>query len=293
MRGVILAGGAGTRLFPLNQVASKQLQPVYDKPMIYYPLETLMSSGVRDICLISSPHDLRIFQRVLGNGHQWGIDLSYEVQPEPGGIAQAVIIGESFVKQEPFVLVLGDNIFYGQTGLRSLIAYLGGGAAIRGPRVQEPQRYGVIEIDSSGLVASIEEKPDNPKSDLAVPGLYIYDGTAVSRAKDLTPSNRGELEITDLNLSFLDDGQLSAVELGRDVTWMDSGTHESLLESSAFIAAIEKERGQKVACLEEVAHKMGFVSLAEITATIEKMPQSPYRTYCCLLYTSPSPRDRG
>ena len=280
MRGVILAGGAGTRLFPLSQVASKQLQPVYDKPMIYYPLETLMSSGVRDICLISSPHDLPIFQRVLGNGHQWGIDLSYEVQPEPGGIAQAVIIGESFVKQEPFVLVLGDNIFYGQTGLRSLISNFGGGAAIWGYRVQDPQRYGVIEIDSSGLVASIEEKPDNPKSDLAVPGLYVYDGTAVSRAKDLTPSNRGELEITDLNLSFLDDGQLSAVELGRDVTWMDSGTHESLLESSAFIAAIEKERGQKVACLEEVAHKMGFVSLAEITATIEKMPQSPYRTYC-------------
>ena len=280
MRGVILAGGAGTRLFPLNQVASKQLQPVYDKPMIYYPLETLMSSGVRDICLISSPHDLPIFQRVLGNGHQWGIDLSYEVQPEPGGIAQAVIIGESFIKQEPFVLVLGDNIFYGQTGLRSLISNFGGGAAIWGYRVQDPQRYGVIEIDSSGLVASIEEKPDNPKSDLAVPGLYVYDGTAVSRAKDLTPSNRGELEITDLNLSFLDDGQLSAVELGRDVTWMDSGTHESLLESSAFIAAIEKERGQKVACLEEVAHKMGFVSLAEITATIEKMPQSPYRTYC-------------
>ena len=191
MRGVILAGGAGTRLFPLNQVASKQLQPVYDKPMIYYPLETLMSSGIRDICLISSPHDLPIFQQVLGNGHQWGIDLSYEVQPEPGGIAQAVIIGESFVKQEPFVLVLGDNIFYGQTGLRSLISNFGRGAAIWGYRVQDPQRYGVIEIDSSGLVASIEEKPDNPKSDLAVPGLYVYDGTAVSRAKDLTPSNRG------------------------------------------------------------------------------------------------------
>ena len=191
-----------------------------------------------------------------------------------------MIIGQSVVKQEPFVLVLGDNIFYGQTGLRSLISNFGGGAVIWGYRVQDPQRYGVIEIDSSGLVASIEEKPDNPKSDLAVPGLYVYDGTAVSRAKDLTPSNRGELEITDLNLSFLDDGQLSAVELGRDVTWMDSVTHESLLESSAFIAAIEKEHGQKVACLEEVAHKMGFVSLAEITATIEKMPQSPYRTYC-------------
>ena len=280
MRGMILAGGAGTRLFPLNQVASKQLQPVYDKPMIYYPLETLMSSGIRDICLISSPHDLPIFQRVLGSGEQWGVDLSYEVQPEPGGIAQAVIIGERFVEQDPFALVLGDNIFHGETGLKPLISTFGGGAVIWGCRVEDPQRYGVIEIDSSGSVVSIEEKPDNPKSDLAVPGLYVYDGTAVSRAKDLTPSSRGELEITDLNLSFLDDGQLSAVELGRDVTWMDSGTHESLLESSAFVAAIERAHGQKVACLEEVAYNMGFVSLTEITQTIEKMPKSPYRTYC-------------
>ena len=280
MRGMILAGGAGTRLFPLSQVASKQLQPVYDKPMIYYPLETLMSSGIRDICLISSPHDLPVFQRVLGSGEQWGVDLSYEVQPEPGGIAQAVIIGESFVEQDPFALVLGDNIFHGETGLKPLISTFGGGAVIWGCRVEDPQRYGVIEIDSSGSVVSIEEKPDNPKSDLAVPGLYVYDGTAVSRAKDLTPSSRGELEITDLNLSFLDDGQLSAVELGRDVTWMDSGTHESLLESSAFIAAFEREHGQKVACLEEVAYNMGFVSLTEITQTIEKMPKSPYRTYC-------------
>ena len=280
MRGMILAGGAGTRLFPLNQVASKQLQPVYDKPMIYYPLETLMSSGIRDICLISSPHDLPIFQRVVGSGEQWGGDLSYEVQPEPGGIAQAVIIGESFVEQDPFALVLGDNIFHGETGLKPLISTFGGGAVIWGCRVEDPQRYGVIEIDSSGSVLSIEEKPDNPKSDLAVPGLYVYDGTAVSRAKDLTPSSRGELEITDLNLSFLDDGQLSAVELGRDVTWMDSGTHESLLESSAFIAAFEREHGQKGACLEEVAYKMGFISLTEITQTIEKMPKSPYRTYC-------------
>ena len=280
MRGMILAGGAGTRLFPLNQVASKQLQPVYDKPMIYYPLETLMSSGIRDICLISSPHDLPIFQRVLGSGEQWGVDLSYEVQPEPGGIAQAVIIGERFVEQDPFALVLGDNIFHGETGLKPLISTLGGGAVIWGCRVEDPQRYGVIEIDSSGSVLSIEEKPDNPKSDLAVPGLYVYDGTAVSRAKDLTPSSRGEVEITDLKLSFLDDGQLSAVELGRDVTWMDSGTHESLLESSAFIAAFEREHGQKVACLEEVAYKMGFISLTEITQTIEKMPKSPYRTYC-------------
>lgn len=280
MRGLILAGGAGTRLFPLNQVASKQLQPVYDKPMIFYPLETLMSSGIRDICLISSPHDLPIFERVLGNGHQWGIDLSYEVQPEPGGIAQAVIIGESFVRDEAFALVLGDNIFHGQTGLKPLISTFVGGAVIWGYPVEDPRRYGVVEIDPSGSVLSIEEKPAEPKSDLAVPGLYVYDGTAVSRAKDLTPSNRGELEITDLNLSFLADSQLRAVELGQEVTWMDSGTHESLLESSIFIAEIEKECGQKVACLEEVAYKMGFVSLSEIAQTVEKMPESPYRAYC-------------
>ena len=279
-KGIILAGGSGTRLHPLTKVVSKQLMPVYDKPMIFYPLETLMSSGIRDICLISSPHDLPIFERVLGNGHQWGIDLSYEVQPEPGGIAQAVIIGESFVRDEAFALVLGDNIFHGQTGLKPLISTFVGGAVIWGYPVEDPRRYGVVEIDPSGSVLSIEEKPAEPKSDLAVPGLYVYDGTAVSRAKDLTPSNRGELEITDLNLSFLADSQLRAVELGQEVTWMDSGTHESLLESSIFIAEIEKECGQKVACLEEVAYKMGFVSLSEIAQTVEKMPESPYRAYC-------------
>ena len=279
MRGMILAGGAGTRLFPLNQVASKQLQPVYDKPMIYYPLETLMSSGIRDICLISSPHDLPIFQRVLGSGEQWGVDLSYEVQPEPGGIAQAVIIGERFVEQDPFALVLGDNIFHGETGLKPLISAFGGGAVIWGYRVQDPQRYGVIEIDSSGSVLSIEEKPDNPKSDLAVPGLYVYDGTAVSRAKDLTPSSRGELEITDLNLSFLDDGQLSAVELGRDVTWMDSGTHESLLEASEFVKSLQTRQGLMIGCPEEIAFKKGWITNEELKERAELFSSNYYGNY--------------
>ncbi len=280
MRGMILAGGAGTRLFPLSEVSSKQLQAVYDKPMIYYPLETLMTAGVREVHLISTPHDLPVFQRVLGDGHQWGIDLSYGVQPEPGGIAQAVTIGESFTREQPFTLILGDNIFFGPIGLANQVSAFDGGAVIWGYPVRDPQRYGVIKLDSSGAVVSIEEKPRNPKSALAVPGLYMYDGTAVSRAKELAPSARGELEITDLNLNFLDDGQLRAVELGKDITWMDSGTHESLLESSNFIAAVEANSGYKVACLEEVAYNMGFVSLEEIARTIEAMPMSPYRSYC-------------
>jgi len=280
MRGMMLAGGAGTRLFPLSRVSSKQLQPVYDKPMIYYPLATLMSAGIREIHLISTPHDLPVFREVLGDGHQWGVDLSYGAQPEPGGIAQAVVIGENFIQSEPFTLVLGDNIFHGPIGLGREVANHDGGAVIWGYPVDDPQRYGVIEFDEFGAVLSIEEKPDDPRSDLAVPGLYVYDGTAVVRAKDLEPSARGELEITDLNLSFLNDGELRAVELERNITWLDSGTHESLLDSSNFIAAIEKRQGYKVACLEEVAFNMGFVSGDEIAHTIEAMPRSPYRSYC-------------
>ena len=280
MRGMMLAGGAGTRLFPISQVASKQLQAVYDKPMIYYPLATLMNAGIREIQLISTSADLPIFERVLGDGHQWCIDMSYSVQPSHGGIAQAVLIGESFVQDEPFALVLGDNIFHGPIGLENEVSTFEAGAVIWGYPVSDPQRYGVIEIDDSGSVLSIEEKPADPRSEFAVPGLYLYDGTAVSRAKELVPSARGELEITDLNLSFLRDGELRAVKLGRDTTWLDSGTHESLLESSNFVASVEKEHGYKVACLEEVAYKMGFVSVNEVTKTVESMPASPYRAYC-------------
>ena len=280
MRGMMLAGGAGTRLFPLSQVSSKQLQAVYDKPMIYYPLATLMTAGIREIHLISSPADLPIFERVLGDGQQWGVSLSYSVQPSPGGIAEAVLIGEEFVGDQPFSLILGDNIFHGPIGLDIEVAGFVSGAVIWGYPVEDPQRYGVVEIDSSGSVLSIEEKPNNPRSDLAVPGLYVYDDTAVSRAKELAPSDRGELEITDLNMSFLVDGELRAASLGRDTTWLDSGTHESLLESSNFVASVEKENGYKVACLEEVAFKMGFVSDKEVARTIDSMPLSPYRTYC-------------
>tara|TARA_S200000501_G_scaffold373896_1_gene422178 strand:- start:17 stop:886 length:870 start_codon:yes stop_codon:yes gene_type:complete len=280
MRGMMLAGGAGTRLFPLSQVSSKQLQAVYDKPMIYYPLATLMTAGIREIHLITSPADLPIFERVLGDGQQWGISLSYSVQPNPGGIAEAVLIGEEFVGDQPFSLILGDNIFHGPIGLDIEVAGFVSGAVIWGYPVEDPQRYGVVEIDSSGSVLSIEEKPNNPRSDLAVPGLYVYDDTAVSRAKELAPSDRGELEITDLNMSFLVDGELRAASLGRDATWLDSGTHESLLESSNFVASVEKENGYKVACLEEVAFKMGFVSDKEVARTIDSMPLSPYRTYC-------------
>ena len=280
MRGMMLAGGAGTRLFPLSQVSSKQLQAVYDKPMIYYPLATLMTAGIREIHLISSPADLPIFERVLGDGQQWGISLSYSVQPNPGGIAEAVLIGEEFVGDQPFSLILGDNIFHGPIGLDIEVAGFVSGAVIWGYPVEDPQRYGVVEIDSSGSVLSIEEKPNNPRSDLAVPGLYVYDDTAVSRAKELAPSDRGELEITDLNMSFLVAGELRAASLGRDTTRLDSGTHESLLESSNFVASVEKENGYKVACLEEVAFKMGFVSDKEVARTIDSMPLSPYRTYC-------------
>jgi glucose-1-phosphate thymidylyltransferase len=280
MRGMMLAGGAGTRLFPLSQVSSKQLQAVYDKPMIYYPLATLMNAGIREVHLISSPADLPIFERVLGDGSQWGIDLSYGVQPNPGGIAQAVLIGQEFVRDQPFTLILGDNIFHGPVGLDTEVEEFASGAVIWGYPVEDPERYGVVEIDSSGSVLSIEEKPNSPRSDLAVPGLYVYDDTAVSRAKELTPSERGELEITDLNMSFLADGELRAAELGRDTTWLDSGTHESLLESSNFVASVEKDQNYKVACLEEVAFKMGFVSAEDAARTISSMPLSPYRTYC-------------
>ena len=280
MRGMMLAGGAGTRLFPLSQVSSKQLQAVYDKPMIYYPLATLMTAGIRDIHLITSPSDLPVFERVLGDGNQWGIDLSYGVQPNPGGIAEAVLIGEEFVNDQPFTLILGDNIFHGPVGLENEVAQFATGAVIWGYPVEDPERYGVVEIDNSGSVLSIEEKPSNPRSDLAVPGLYVYDGTAVPRAKELAPSDRGELEITDLNVSFLADGELRAAKLNRDTTWLDSGTHESLLESSKFVAAVERVQEHKIACLEEVAFKMGFVSAEEAARTISSMPLCPYRTYC-------------
>ncbi len=283
MKGIVLAGGAGTRLYPLTQVASKQLQPVYDKPMIYYPLATMMLAGIREILLISTPHDLPRFRDLLGDGHQWGIELSYAEQPAPDGIAQAFLIGSDFIGSDPVTLVLGDNIFYGRMGLDTVVADFWGGAVIWGYPVQDPERYGIVELDPDGNVISLEEKPTAPRTNLAVPGLYVYDNSVVERAGVMKPSARGELEITDLNRSYLGDGQLRAVPLGRGIAWLDSGTHESLLDSANFIATIEKRQGLKIACLEEIAFSLGFIDAGELERTLGAMPSSPYRDYCMAL----------
>jgi glucose-1-phosphate thymidylyltransferase len=280
VKGIVLAGGAGTRLHPLSRVASKQLQPVYDKPMIYYPLATLMLAGIREILLISTPDDTPRFEDLLGDGHQWGVTIEYAVQPEPKGIAQALLIGEDFLGGEPCCLVLGDNIFYGRMGLADIVESFDEGALVFGYPVSDPERYGIVEFDEAGTVVSLEEKPDKPRTNLAVPGLYLYDGEASRRARELAPSPRGEVEITDLNRSYLDDGLLVAVRLGRGVAWLDSGTHQSLLESANFIATIEARQGLKIACLEEIAFRRGFLDADGLRTTIELMPRSPYRDYC-------------
>ena len=280
IKGMVLAGGSGSRLFPLSSVVSKQLQPVYDKPMIYYPIATLMSAGVRDIQLITTPHDLPMFERVLGSGSQWGINLSYEMQQAPKGIAEALIIGEKFIGNSPVALILGDNIFHGELKLTEELAAFKSGAVIWGYPVDDPERYGVVEVDDNGTVIDIEEKPKSPKTNLAVPGLYIYDQTAFERAAALIPSARGELEITDLNRSYLSDKQLKVIKLDRGVTWLDSGTHESLLDSSKFISTIEKRQGLKIACLEEIAYQLRYIDEEGLRSTIAQMPDSPYRTYC-------------
>jgi glucose-1-phosphate thymidylyltransferase len=279
VKGIILAGGAGSRLYPLTEVASKQLQPVYDKPMIHYPLATLMLAGIRDILIISTPHDTPRFEGLLGDGSRWGIQLSYAVQPEPQGIAQAFLIGEKFIGHEPVTLILGDNILYGRMQLDEIVARFREGAVIFGYPVRDPQRYGVVEFGPGGRVLSLEEKPARPKSNLAVPGIYIYDEQVVQLASQLRPSARGELEITDLNLAYLERGQLRAQLLGRGIAWLDTGTHESLLEAANFIATIERRQGLKIACLEEVAYRSGFIDHADLTALVGAMPVSPFRAY--------------
>lgn len=279
MRGIVLAGGAGTRLHPMTQVASKQLQPVYDKPMVYYPLSTLMLAGIRDILIISTPHDLPRFEDLLGGGEQWGVSLSYAAQPAPEGIAQAFLIGEEFLAGGPATLILGDNIFYGRMELDRVVGSFERGAVIFGYPVHDPERYGIIELDGDGGVVSLEEKPTAPRSNLAIPGLYVYDDRVVDLTRGLRPSGRGELEITDLNRAYLELGELRAVRLGRGIAWLDSGTHDSLLESAMFIQTIEKRQGMKIACLEEVALEMGFLDAAGLRRTVDAMPPSPYRTY--------------
>lgn len=278
-KGIVLAGGAGSRLYPLTLVASKQLQPVYDKPMIYYPLATLMTAGIRDILLISTPQDIPRFQDLLGDGSRWGISLTYAVQPEPKGIAQAFLIGERFIDNQPVCLILGDNIFYGKMHLDRLVAGFEGGARVFGYYVHDPERYGVVEFDGDGRVLSLEEKPKHPRSHYAVPGLYLYDNQVVDVARSITPSARGELEITDVNRTYLNRGTLQVERLGRGIAWLDTGTHKSLLEASSFIETLEARQGLKIACLEEIALRRGFISCEEMAAVITQTPNSPYREY--------------
>lgn len=278
-KGIVLAGGAGSRLYPLTLVASKQLQPVYDKPMIYYPLATLMMAGIRDILIISTPHDTPRFQQLLGDGARWGISLRYAVQPEPKGIAQAFLVGEDFIAGQNVALILGDNLFYGRMELDQLVREFVSGGLIFGYPVQDPERYGVVEFDSAGNVLGIEEKPRHPKSHYAVPGLYLYDRQVVAITRSLTPSARGELEITDVNRAYLAQRQLRVERLGRGIAWLDTGTHESLLEASHFIGTLEARQGLKIACLEEIALHMGFIDDARMAEVVAATPASSYRSY--------------
>ncbi|PLX95110.1 MAG: glucose-1-phosphate thymidylyltransferase [Desulfuromonas sp.] len=278
-KGIVLAGGAGSRLYPLTLVASKQLQPVYDKPMIYYPLSTLMMAGINDILIISTPQDTPRFEALLGDGSRFGIRLTYAIQPEPKGIAQAFLVGEEFIGNDPVALILGDNIFYGKMGLDEVVGSFSQGAKVFGYPVHDPERYGVVEFDADGKVLSLEEKPVNPKSHYAVPGLYLYDNEVVNITKNMKPSARGELEITDVNLAYLKQGQLQVERLGRGIAWLDTGTHMSLLEASHFIGTLEARQGLKIACLEEIAYRRGFIDRDRFAAIIDETPKSSYRQY--------------
>jgi glucose-1-phosphate thymidylyltransferase len=279
MKGIILAGGSGTRLYPMSRVASKQLQPIYDKPMIYYPVATLMMAGIRDILIISTPHDTPRFRDLLGDGSQWGIRLEYVVQASPDGLAQAFLLGEEFIGSDNVTLILGDNLFYGRMGLAEAVRDFKSGALVWGYPVNDPERYGVVEFDASGKAISIEEKPSKPKSRYAVPGLYVYDNSVVARAKVQKPSVRGELEITDLNMTYLTEGTLRVEKLGRGIAWLDTGTTESLLEAGQFIHAIEARQGLKVCCPEEIALRQGFLNSVQFRALLDGMPKSGYRQY--------------
>ena len=279
MKGIILAGGAGTRLFPLTLVASKQLQPVYDKPMVYYPLTTLIEGGVRELCLISTPHDLPRFQTLLGDGRQWGLTIEYRSQAKPEGIAQAFLIAETFIGNDPVALILGDNLFYGGDIFQKAFAEFNTGSMIFGYHVNDPKRYGVVEFDEQGRATSIEEKPAKPKSNYAVPGLYLYDNSVLSITKAMEPSARGELEITDVNVEYLRRGQLRVCRLNRGFAWLDAGTSSSLHDASAFVQTIEKRAGVKIGCPEEAALRRGFVSAREFEALVAGMPNCEYRDY--------------
>lgn len=278
-KGIVLAGGRGTRLYPLTNYVNKQLLPVYDKPMVYYPISTLMLGGIRDILVISGPDEIPLYKQLLGDGSRFGVTFSYAVQPEPKGIAQAFLVGEQFLAGDGCVLVLGDNIFFGYLDFLRRAVTQQSGATIFGYRVSNPKDYGVVELDAQGNAVGLEEKPAQPKSHLAVPGLYVYDKNVVEIARGLKPSARGELEITDVNRVYLQRGQLTVERLGRGMAWLDTGTVQSLADASEFIGAIERRQGLKVACLEEVALRMGFVDRAALQATVATYPRSEYRSY--------------
>jgi glucose-1-phosphate thymidylyltransferase len=281
MKGIILAGGSGTRLYPLTQVVSKQLMPVYDKPMIYYPLSTLMLAGIREILIISTPAHLPLFEQLLGDGNQWGLEFSYVEQPNPDGLAQAFILGKDFIGDEPVCLVLGDNLFYGH-GLVDVLnraAKLDEGALIFGYRVAEPEHYGVVEFNQAGRVISLEEKPIAPKSNYAVPGIYFYDSQVVEIACQLKPSPRNELEITDLSRVYLNRGQLKVELLGRGYAWLDTGTHESLHQAASFIQTLEQRQGFKIACVEEIAYRQGYINADQLFQLAKPLAKSGYGRY--------------
>lgn len=287
MKGIILAGGSGTRLYPITKVISKQLLPMYDKPMIYYPLSVLMLAGIREILIISTPYDLPLFERLLGDGSDWGLSFSYEVQPKPEGLAQAFTIGREFIGSDDVCLILGDNLFHGHglTGTLQNAAENVKGATVFGYRVKDPERYGVVSFNESGEVIDIAEKPETPKSNYAVTGLYFYDNRVAEFAAGLKPSDRGELEITDLNRVYLELGELKVELLGRGIAWLDTGTHQSLIQAANFIEAIESRQGLKVACIEEIAYSMGYIDAAQVEKLAQPLIKNGYGKYLMELLT--------
>ena len=293
MKGILLAGGSGSRLYPVTLGVSKQLLPVYDKPMIYYPLSVLMEAGIREILIISTPEDLPIFEKILGDGSRLGLSFSYAVQPRPDGLAQAFIIGESFIGKDPVCLILGDNIFYGE-GLSSILKRavdLTKGGLIFGYLVRDPERYGVVEFDSGGMVTSIEEKPKKPKSQYAVPGLYFYDDEVVTIAKSLKPSGRGELEITDVNTAYLQRGDLKVELLGRGFAWLDTGTHEALQQAASYVQAIQERQGLKISCVEEIAFRLGYIDSRQLKKLAAKYMKNDYGRYLFEIASDSMPKN--